>query len=58
MKQGDDLYVKSVEREAYREGYIVQNIDCTPGSEYIEFNQGWLFEVGQEIGGAHRGGRV
>jgi type III restriction enzyme len=52
VKQGDDLYVKSVEREAYREGYIVQNIDCTSGAEYIEFNQGWLFEVWQEIGGA------
>jgi type III restriction enzyme len=30
----------------------MQNIDCTPGSEYIEFNQGRLLELGQEIGGA------
>ncbi len=50
-KQGDDLFVKSGERETYREGYIVQNIDCTPGSEYIEFNQGRFLELGQEIGG-------
>ncbi|EGE55961.1 type III restriction protein res subunit [Rhizobium etli CNPAF512] len=51
VKQGDDLYVKSDERETYRNGYIVQNIDCTPGSEYIEFNQGRLIELGQEVGG-------
>ncbi|MGK2742244.1 type III restriction-modification system endonuclease [Tepidicaulis sp. LMO-SS28] len=52
VKQGDDLYVKSGERDAYRNGYIVQNIDCTPGSEYVEFNQGRFLALGQEIGGA------
>jgi type III restriction enzyme len=52
VKQGDDLYVKSGERAAYRDGYIVQNIDCTPGSEYLEFNQGRFLELGQEVGGA------
>lgn len=52
VKQGDDLFVKSDERETYRNGYIVQNIDCTPGSEYLEFNQGRLLELGQETGGA------
>ena len=51
VKQGDDLYIKSGERYAYRDGYIVQNIDCTPASKYIEFNQGRFLEVGQEIGG-------
>jgi type III restriction enzyme len=51
VKQGDDLYVKSGERAAYRDGYIVQNIDCTPGSEYLEFNQGRFLELGQEVGG-------
>ncbi|PDS61807.1 restriction endonuclease subunit R [Rhizobium anhuiense] len=51
VKQGDDLYVKSDERDAYRNGYIVQNIDCTPGSEYVEFNQGRFLELGQETGG-------
>lgn len=34
-----------------RDGYIVQNIDCAPGSEYIEFNQGRFLELGQEVGG-------
>jgi type III restriction enzyme len=51
VKQGDDLFVKSGERETYRNGYIVQNIDCTPDSEYIEFNQGRFLELGQEVGG-------
>ena len=51
VKQGDDLFVKSGDREIYRNGYIVQNIDCTPGSEYVEFNQGRFLELGQEIGG-------
>jgi type III restriction enzyme len=51
VKQGDDLFVKAGDREAYREGYIVQNIDCTPGSEYLEFNQGRFLELGAEIGG-------
>ena len=51
VKQGDDLYVKSDERDAYRDGYIVQNIDCTSGSEYIEFNRGRFLELGQEVGG-------
>lgn len=51
VKQGDDLFVKSGEIEIYRNGYIIQNIDCTPGAECIEFNQGRYLELGQEIGG-------
>jgi type III restriction enzyme len=51
VKQGVDLFVLSKECEAYRNGCIVQNIDCTPGAEYIEFNQGRLLELGQETGG-------
>lgn len=51
VKQGDDLFLKSGERETYREGYIVQNIDCTPSAEYLEFNQGRFLELGQEVGG-------
>src|SRR5665213_395219 len=51
VKQTNDLFVLSNQIEAYRNGYIVQNIDCTPGSEYVEFNQGRLLELGQEVGG-------
>ena len=51
VRKGDDLFLKSGEREIYRNGYIVQNIDCTRGSEYIGFNQGRFLKLGQEIGG-------
>lgn len=51
VKQGDDLYAKSGERYAYRDGFILHNIDCTPGSEFIAFNQGRFLERGQEMGG-------
>lgn len=51
VKQGDDLFVKSGDIELYRDGYIVQNIDCTPDAEYLEFNQGRFLELGQEMGG-------
>lgn len=51
VKQGDNLYMRSGELDAYRDGYIVRNIDCTPGSEYVEFNQGRFLELGQELGG-------
>lgn len=51
VKEGDDLFVKSDEREAYRSGYIVQKIDYTPGFEYLEFNRGRFLGLGQETGG-------
>ncbi len=52
VKQGDDLFHKSGERDTYRNGYIVQNIDCTPGSEYVEFNQGRILELGRKSAGS------
>ena len=51
VKQGDDLFVKSGERICYGDGYIVQNIDCTPGAEGLGFNSGRWLDLGQEIGG-------
>ncbi|WP_169546490.1 restriction endonuclease [Sneathiella aquimaris] len=51
VKQSDDLFVKSGERISYEDGYIVQNIDCTPGAEGLEFNSGRWLDLGQEIGG-------
>ena len=52
VRRGDDLYLKSGEREIYRDGFIVRNIDSTPGSESLEFNQGRFLEPGQETGGS------
>ena len=51
VKQGDDLYLKSGERGIYRDGYFVQNIDCTPGAEYIGFSSGKDLTLGSEMGG-------
>ena len=51
VRQGHDLYQLSGEHFTYRQGFVVQNIDTTPGYEMIEFNQGLFLEVGQEIGG-------
>lgn len=51
VKQGVDLHVLSGGREDYSQGYIVQNIDCTPGVEGIEFNSGRWLDLGTEIGG-------
>ena len=51
VRQGDDLFKLSGEHFTYRQGFVVHNIDTTPGFEMIEFNQGLCLEVGQEIGG-------
>lgn len=52
VRRGDDIFLKSGEREIYRDGFIVRNIDCSPGSESLEFNQGQFLEPGQETGGS------
>lgn len=54
VRQGDDLYQLSGEHFTYRQGFVVQNIDTTPGYEMIEFNQGLFLEAGQEIGGTEQ----
>ncbi len=36
VHQGDDLYELSGRREIY-EGYIINDIYCTPGNEYVDF---------------------
>lgn len=51
VKVGDDLFRKSNSVLAYRSGYIVQNIDCTPGHERIVFNQGEQVSLGAAVGG-------
>ena len=54
VKQGDDLYKLSRGHFTYRQGFVVQSIDATPGYETIEFNQGLFLETGQEIGGTEQ----
>ena len=51
VKQGEDLFLKSGEVAHYREGYVVQNIDCTPDAAYVEFSRGKFLGLAQEMGG-------
>lgn len=51
VKKGDDLSILSKGRQEYQDGYIVQNISFNPGSEYIEFTNGNVVELGNAAGG-------
>lgn len=51
VRQGDNLFIKSGERESYSQGYIIQSIDCTPGAEIIRFSGGGFLDLGAEMGG-------
>lgn len=50
VKQGDDLFIRSNERESYRHGYIIDEISVEPGNEHISFN-GKRLNLGQTQGG-------
>jgi len=51
VKKGDDLYKKSGEIAAYRTGFKVKAIDATPGSEYLELENGTRLGIGESVGG-------
>jgi type III restriction enzyme len=51
VKKGDDLYTKSNEIAAYRTGFKVKAIDATPGSEYLELENGTRLGIGESVGG-------
>ena len=51
VKNGHDLYELSENRAAYKDGFIVSEIDATPGAEFIRFNNGVMIGLGQEQGG-------
>lgn len=46
----NNLYLLSGERELYH-GYIVEGIDCYPGNEMVEFENGKVLKLGESIGG-------
>ncbi len=50
VKQNDDLFNLSGGRDVYS-GYIINDIDCTEGEEYIDFtSQAEIVSLGQSIG--------
>lgn len=51
VKQGDDLFVKSKDRQEYRNGWMVAHISCEPGIEHVEFSNGQVVRLGEELGG-------
>jgi type III restriction enzyme len=51
VKNETDLFVASKERENYRDGYLITEINGEPGSEFIQFNSGKTLAIGQELGG-------
>ncbi len=51
VKNETDLFVVSKERENYRDGYLIAEINSEPGNEYIQFNSGKTLTIGQELGG-------
>ena len=51
VKNETDLFVASKERENYRDGYLVTEINTEPGNEYVRFNSGKVLVLGQELGG-------
>jgi type III restriction enzyme len=51
VKQDDDLFIKSNEREMYRDGFIVTEINARPGMEYVKFSNGIRLVLGEEQGG-------
>jgi type III restriction enzyme len=51
VRRESDLYQLSENREPYRDGYIVTEINAEPGNEYVQFNNGRTLSLGQEQGG-------
>lgn len=50
VRQGDDLYDKSKGRDVY-EGYIVNEIYCEEGNEYVDFtSKADILRIGKPIG--------
>ena len=48
VKNGSDLYESERQPRSYRDGFIVTEIDATPGAEFIRFDSGVVLALGQE----------
>ena len=51
VKQGDNLYEKSKKHYVYNDRYVLNTIDCSDKG-YIEFNNGKILKLNQELGSA------
>ena len=51
LKNGADLFALSNERDNYKDGFVVDEINAEPGNEYIRFDNGRSLRLGEEMGG-------
>jgi type III restriction enzyme len=51
VKNEHDLYELSENRAQYKDGFVVTEIDGTPGAEFVRFNSGLSLPLGGEHGG-------
>jgi type III restriction enzyme len=51
VKNGDDLFQRSQERASYQHGFSIVEINAEPGNEFVRFNNGLIFRLGEETGG-------
>ena len=51
VKNEYDLHEVSENRAQYKDGFVVTEIDGTPGAEFIKFNGGLILRLGEENGG-------
>lgn len=51
FKQDEDLFMVSCEREEYRNGFVVTEINARPGMEFVRFANGVRMRLGEEQGG-------
>lgn len=51
VKNEHDLYEVSENRAQYKDGFVVTEIDGTPGAEFVRFNGGLVLRLGEERGG-------
>lgn len=49
-----DLFIESAEREIYRNGFQISEINSRPGMEFVKFSNGLRLSIGQENGGVKR----
>ena len=54
ITQDKDLFIESEEREIYRNGFQVAEINSRPGMEFVKFANGLRLSIGQENGGAKK----
>lgn len=51
VKQGNDLFLKSKERQEYQNGWIISEISCDPADSFVAFSNGQMVRLGAELGG-------